>query len=369
MSPNLWGPRIPATCAQCGQQWQIAAETYAPSRPLICPNHPCSSSAVRLGKTLPGEIIRAQRLPVDQRPRRLDRIVWTDEEPPAPLVGIEQDFSNQMRFSCKRVWGLPGETLHFQEGELFIDGHLFQKSFDQMLSVAIPVCLLPGDSLACWDSKSHDSSDEIKPLSSDNWQQLGLLGAGQSLHWSFSQALGRCVTDDYIENQSTPRRLSQVDDLLLNVELEFVDSPESKSSLSITLFYQGQGYEISLLVPPHRQSQPQSVWFGGWDGLVHSRLNSLGQNEHVKTTLAQHYPATQFTIAVHQGTVRLRSLAVYRDLYLQLNERDPRAAERKEFHLPQDHYFVLGDNLPISQDSRQSIANLRRQQIWGVVTD
>jgi hypothetical protein len=60
---------------------------------------------------------------------------------------------------------------------------------------------------------------------------------------------------------------------------------------------------------------------------------------------------------------------VHRDLYLQVDQRDPRNGFHAPVRLPENHYYVIGDNLPISIDSRNGLGLIDRSRIIAVVSN
>ncbi len=66
-------------------------------------------------------------------------------------------------------------------------------------------------------------------------------------------------------------------------------------------------------------------------------------------------PASPVAIGALGGSMKVRGLRIYRDLFytgsLALGPRRPFGVDRP-YHLGADEFFVLGDNSPVSNDSR-----------------
>lgn len=398
MAPHLWGPSRICTCGRCGQSWRIAAETYSPTIPVKCPNCnvPCEA-----GPIAPGDQVEAQAIDSNAPIRRLQCVIFGSSKIARDTTKtFEGDSGN-----CKRVWGLPGEEINFEDGELTIDGKLYQKSLDELLEVAIPVCSLPEDRFSYWRFYPREAEGETKrenPTSdgqktpelastversiplvwregdrvvwcyNQNYQQNP--GASTDLSTmpttieSVSQAKCQSVIDDYVFDHSTPRRLSAVDDLLTIINLE--DSQTSTDAvLEIRSTYKREQFSFELDLTPQKH-QPRQIAFAVFDHQIQGSIGfSDGKRENYKMQGGRpiESPVTTIELFVKRGQIGAQTLQVLRDLYLQQNERDPANFDSSPVRLGANEFFVMGDNLPISQDSRNGLGLIKRHNIQAVL--
>lgn len=398
MAPHVWGPSQFCTCDRCGQSWRIVAETYSQTIPLNCPNCqlPCEAGPIN-----PGDLVVAQAVDSDATVRRLQCVIFGssrfDSESKKPL--------DSNPWNCKRVWGLPGEEIDLKNGELVIDGKHYQKSMAELLEVAIPVCSLPEDRFSYWqfyprttegekriENSTRESMKPPEHASKDNRTIPLMWREGDRVVWCYNQneprilgatndlstltstieAVGRercqSVFDDYVFDHSTPRRLSAVDDLLTIIDLE--DSQTTTDAvLEIRSTYKREQFSFELDLKP-KEHQPRQIAFAVFDHQIQVSVGfSDGQFELYKMQGGRpvESPVTTMELVVKRGQIGAQSLHVLRDLYLQQNERDPANFDSSPVLLGSNEFFVMGDNLPISQDSRNGLGLVPRQAIQAVL--
>ncbi len=405
MVPFIWGPSRLCTCDRCGQRWRIAAETYSQTIPLTCPNCqlPCEA-----GPIAPGDQVAAQEIDSDAPIRRLQCVIFGSSR-------IDRDSNKTLEgelWNCKRVWGLPGEEIDFRNGELMIDGKLYQKSLAELLDVAIPVCSVPQDRFRYWrfypkkakaDENQTNSTSESQKVA----EQAARIDRSIPLVWREGDRIAWCynpssqqsiagssdssttpsttfpnppttenteqddcqsVVDDYIFDHSTPRRLSKVDDLLTIIQLE--DSQTSTDAiLEIRSTYKREQFSFEVDLRPQKR-QPQEIAYAVVDSQILVSVSfSDGNRDLFKMQGGQaiESPMTTIELVVKRGQIGAQSLHVLRDLYLQQNERDPANFVSSPVRLGANEYFVIGDNLPISKDSRNGLGIIKRQDIQAVL--
>ncbi len=135
MAPTIIGRHSHIKCQSCGLEFDVCAPNRTLERnPIaalaateaICPN--CFQSTA-----VPSEapILNGDRFVVDKlaTPKRWDNVAyWTQEPLARPRVAY-----------CKRLVGLPNESLAIVDGDIFIDGHRLVKKPDELLDLWIPV--------------------------------------------------------------------------------------------------------------------------------------------------------------------------------------------------------------------------------------
>lgn len=390
MAPHVWGPSRTCTCGQCGQSWRIAAETYSPTIPVNCPNCNVPREA---GPIAPGDQVDAQAIDSDAPVRRLQCVIFGSSR----IAGDTKKTLEGDPWNCKRVWGLPGEEIDFENGELMINGKLYQKSLDELLEVAIPVCSLPEDRFSYWRFYPREAEDEKKigNSTSDSQKTPGHASTvdrsiplvwreGDRIAWCYNpsyqqnpgassdESVGKAeyqsVLDDYTFDHSTPRRLSAVDDLLTIINLE--DSQTSTNAvLEIRSTYKREQFSFELDLTPQKH-QPRQIAFAVFDHQIQASIGfSDGKRENYKMQGGRpiESPVTTIELFVKRGQIGAQNLQVLRDLYLQQNERDPANFVSPPVRLGANEFFLMGDNLPISQDSRNGLGLIKRQAIQAVL--
>jgi hypothetical protein len=423
MAPGLMGPHYPADCSQCGQVWSVAAETYDSGRAVACPV--CGATDTGLG-----DLVRGQRVSLvtkfdppdcdrlDGQPaetgetdsesalQRLDRIVFQSG----------QSLEGQSEWVCKRIWGLPGESVALRNGQLWIDGQMFRKTFGQLTQVMIPVSRFPEDSRSHWSPLQPERSCE-------EWIEIR---AGESLRWDYESPVlssqsglpasslptsslpepvqaptkpllkaPEGVLDDYWLNHSTPRNLLPVRDLLLSIEFSqqtdakpsAEPSAEPSAIVEVACRYWGHlvkvqcsFFEESAVASRRGQGRsdkasvieawnPQRLFLGGWDGRLwvqwDDRPPILLKQLEASDFPSGHEEITQFSICAVRGVCRVQSLRMYRDLYLRQDERHAEHSVDPAVELSCEEVYVLGDNLPLSIDSRNGLGAIDISTIHG----
>ncbi|MBX3420638.1 MAG: hypothetical protein KF752_03685 [Pirellulaceae bacterium] len=313
-------------------------------------------------------------------------------------------------WTCKRVWGLPGESIQLRDGELWVNGSMFRKNMLQFLQVAIPVADLPGPGTLYWHRGRSEQSDSAWQSVQHLWATEAsaasteiVLQAGDELRWLYRQQWSstgtepalpsalvcQSVLDDYPINHGMPRNLVPVDDLLLTIGFASAEQETPSSNVAsarVECLYRGHSYDVlcdfgselttevaagqaALWQAASRPQQvlknPGQLMIGGWDGYAWARADS-GEAFELPDR-ARPPDVTSFRIQALCGVIRIGSLQVHRDIYLRDNERDPSNGATPATVIGANQYYVLGDNLPASVDSRNGLGCIDRSQIIGQV--
>ncbi len=122
MEPGLRGERQVAYCPGCSSETEFATDSFVAGQVFPC--EACGRSMQLGRKVLPAEV-QVEMLSPRQSLRRLERVVLLEPDSP--------------RAEVKRLVGFPHEKLAFLDGDLYVQGTLFQKNLDQFLEQAIQV--------------------------------------------------------------------------------------------------------------------------------------------------------------------------------------------------------------------------------------
>jgi signal peptidase I len=291
-------------------------------------------------------------------PERGDLVAFRESDPP-------------LRLAVKRVVGLPGERLSIRHGDLYVDGLLVRKSLEQLRSLAVLV---------------HDSAYEPPPEQDlDFGWRPAVLPSGWSRQadgWAF-QPLGaqagdglvyaREIADDYGYNRGRTNVPHRAGDLLLVCTLQsdwrggaltfMMAGGEDRFTVRLSSSERNgrlarNGRDVAGFALPVA-AYARGVRFE----LAHcDRQILLAVDRQVVLEYAlpdparagslRDRPVPHLALASEGMAVTGCRLQLYRDLhYTGPNPLD--AAWAFPGPVPPGHVFVLGDNVPISVDSRQ----------------
>jgi signal peptidase I len=381
MAETLRGAHYLLSCDDCGFPCRYDADRPPTDDRAVCPN--CGDVMHSLGRAVlrPGQRVLIDRLAYQFRPPcRGDRIAFRSSQDP--------DY-----FEVKRVAGLPGERISIRQGDIYADDRIVRKTLRQLRDVAVLV---------------HDSGFEPRQTVDlpARWRADAAATAGGAAwsyhHWRcFASPLPRSaaspVLDNYGYNQNESRQLHVVRDLLLacrlrtsghgTLQLRLADGQDSFRADMALETHQANVYrnERRLVTAP----LPRAAWardvkleFALCDRQVllavdgqtvvcepyeapalatggnpcAARDDEVGRG-FVRSSSGEAELVRQqgqaVTIGASGMSLDLHRLQVFRDLHY----LDPQGlgldwiAPAK---LEPDEVLVLGDNVPVSRDSRHS---------------
>jgi signal peptidase I len=386
MAETLLGVHREVVCADCGRRFTYGAEAPELARRAVCPNCGYTADDLQTLPDLDGDRLLIDRAAFSLRPPRRWEIAALRHPRHADQILV------------KRVVGLPGESIEIRDGDVFADGQIQRKNlaeqhalailvhdadFRPMLDPAIPSRWRPERRDSRWNSAaegfSHPAAPENEPI---DWLVYH--------HTRRGAGIKSPVTDVCGYNQSQPRREEDVHamaDLLLSFRLAILSG---RGQFRVRADDGGKPFEIRLHFDENRRGQfsyelyrggesiPRQV--GGWDVAVGEHLVEASLIDHQfllafdgETVVTWPYERpsqpspTPLAIGLQGLEATVRSLRVYRDVYY-TQPVGIRAATSKgtvpfsltrklgqspgQVRLADDEYFVLGDNSPISDDSR-----------------
>ncbi len=390
MAPTWIGPARQAVCEECGYRFLVDDATYSWEFPTRC--RCCGGQCTVADRVIPGQTASIQAVASPREIQRLDAIVFKTE--------------GETQSTVKRVWGLPGESIELRSGELWVGGHLFQKDMQQLKAICVNISHFPSDRVSHWEFKINSEPDGVvvpiervaKSITPhDPVTQAIRISAGHAIRYShripapigqYSKMQSSRILDDYEINQGSSVALHSIDDFLVNAQLK--ELPRDLTGL-VRLHYRGFDYEMhlsstidfvppqakkisldkhgALVLPPAREMafatcdgrllvslamergrQDWIVELGGQTIAVDTRSKSREQLSPCPT--AKLSATSPIEISVQRGQLIVTQLAVARDLWLGARHpRDDRWLAKEP--IPSHHFWVLGDNLPISLDCRE----------------
>jgi hypothetical protein len=382
MAPALVGGHYRVKCADCSFIFAASADDVPKNERACCPNCGYQNNDLREEDLVLGQRVVIDRWPlVRGRPRVGDVVAAVDPRTPGEMV-------------VKRVAGLPGQRLGVRRGDLLADGEVVRKSLAELRKVRVLV---------------HDNRFEPKSLGlSDRWSSArpgtdwhpAMFGYWNThppekefdwleyQHWACvasprPRTKPSPVLDNDAFNQGLSREQHAVPDVQLSCrmralgkgkfalaavdgvqrfEAEF-DPGEKKVRL------RAKGVEVAeedLAVRFDRR--PVQFDFGLCDGQVLLTVAGREIFRHPYVRPAGHAPETLHPLAIGTSgmSIEVSELKVWRDLYY-LDPADTGADWEAERPLAAGSYALLGDNIPVSIDSRQWSQGVAGDSIRGIV--
>ena len=388
MAPTLMGLHRELTCSNCKKSFAVGMDEQGRSARPLCPN--CGSSAIDDALTVDrnGDRLLVQKYLYDLRkPRR-----WE--------VAVFQNPGDPSQAYVKRIVGLPGESIRIHEGDVYIDGRIAQKNLVEQRATRQLVFdndYVPADSdrYPRWTFRSgnrggvqgpsgwraEDSrffrEPEVSAADRIDWLEYR--------HWDPERAAYGPVRDFCGYNGGEARRINRVNDLMVEADVAVGPGIES---LSIRFRTHGDWLTVTLPTDPATPCEVRRagriVWTSGsrtkvlpvsavasWrsvrlEASVIDRCLTLAIDgspifpplDLSEMSSAGDFGASASPIALGvlgEGAARISGLKIYRDVYytddISGGARRPFAVD-EPYELGPGEYFVLGDNSPVSNDSR-----------------
>ncbi|WP_205678764.1 signal peptidase I [Aquisphaera insulae] len=391
MAPTLLGHHRELTCPNCRFTFVIGLDEEGHQPHAVCPN--CGKDGLDgvAAVECNGDRVLVQKFLFDFRsPRRWEVAVFHFPGDPTQAY-------------VKRVVGLPGESVQVRGGDVYIDGRIARKTPAELQAMQILVHdgrFVPDDSdrFPRWD---YLRGWPRRPLPT-GWRREGTAFVHEPVsripgvyepedwlqyhHWD--PVLGRYgpVRDHYAYNGGDLGADNTIPDLALDASLELGADVDS---LSVRLRSGGDRFVVRLPVNEAGESRtPVQVARNGrrvtirsvvdpfqgagpapWPrtvrleaSVVDHRLRVAIDGQPLFEPIDYDDPTSgpppdesPVAIGVRGGRVAVRDLKLYRDVYYTSTlggiPRHPHGVT-EPWTLGPDDYFVLGDNSPVSSDSR-----------------
>lgn len=353
MAPTVYGNHAACRCPSCGRTVDLGIEAVESPPPAgRCPYCAADLSVANLPVT-PGDRLLVLKNAFSYRsPRRFEPIVFfLPGERAQPFV--------------KRVVGLPGEEIQISDGDVVVNGTVARKDWSRFQSVRLPV-------------PTHGAADSEHP----GWREIGerhvadTRGASQDAVLQIAHR-DRDGFESPVRNELSYNGLRLrsddeiVKDLVLSLELRM--SPQGQWTIAYLgrklheykLVLDGtdriarvfDGDALLATAPIHRLDG-LNLSFGVVDQSLRLAIGDRevlavplqwkGEQDEVSLT------SRPFALVASGAMVEIRGLRIDRDIHysqkLQGGYRP--TGVYAPYKIPEDSYFVLGDNSPISQDSR-----------------
>ncbi len=392
MTPSFWGPHRLAICTQCRQQQRLLVDAYDPNLPSIC----ClCGHACKVQQTIQqGDVAEIVPIGPTHSIERFDVVMINSEalSPSSLQTHQATDYApltNSMPNKVlKRVWGLPGETIEFRNGEVWVDGEVLRKSLSQLWSVSIPVSHYPQDQIFHWIANrirgpQQKTSDVVagKPISGLSIPSNGMLEYRHKRALrtpNGTRLVDSPFNDDSYFNQNSTRAFHPVCDYMVMLRIR-TPLPNTSSSLPELQWSIDLEPTNSLVLSCDRPvsiatATSISIRARKWltAAVCDGRLLAQSDLAEESRTLEPLVYASQGSSSetrprlenYSNNPIEIEEISIARDLWLEGGKTqviDP--ATRTDQN---SGYYLLGDNLPLSVDSRvPDFGRIQRASIIG----
>lgn len=363
MAEHLLGAHRQITCAECRFAFRCDVARDPPLGEAVCPNCGYPSNPIRAAELHPGECVLIDRWAyLAGRPARGDLVAFR-----APPDG--------QRLSVKRVVGLPQESLTIRDGELFVDGAILRKTIREGTDRAIVVhddACRPPNLPERWQADRQPNGWNATPVGYTFHPPAGADATSfdwlMYRHWRcyagpYERTEEVPVADQDSYNQGLSRSLREVIDVFFRCHIFLganavvaLLAHDGRECFQVNIeadrwrLFRGEHVLLERLWPSPRPSAPANceLVFGLLDQQVILAVDGteLVRYPYDPSDRPRQPTSRPLGIGARGGVIAVERLAVYRDVYYR------NAWPTAEFHLRPDEYLVLGDNVPVSEDSR-----------------
>ncbi len=378
MAPSFKSAHSIASCEECGFEFACDLVTTGGERSVsvICGNCGCQS----IEKIVPRSADRVKLIP-GHPVNRWDVVA----------------FRRGDRVLVKRVVGLPGEKVDFCHGNLVIDGRVAEKPTD--ICHKVSTCVFDSRPVSP-AGNSMNFKERLVPREADVWEFTGpaLLHNAAATHgdvagkeFDFLDYRHRkCykhsgdpsalveVDDSNPFNQSIRRSTHAVDELEVRVEAAFAQKGSIQirrqttegSIIATVKFSQDKTVDLSLTRKAWGDAKTLKregvkvsdgdvvVALVNYDDLIHLFINEMkgvgpirlepaDNAERLRIDLSKPFVSVGVS---RKDSITIRRISIWRDWYLY--QQAPKPSVNLPLQLSDQGYYVVGDNLPVSEDSR-----------------
>jgi signal peptidase I len=381
MAPTLLGWHRELVCPNCGCPYDVGIDEGGRAGPAVCPN--CGeadldrSAAVECG----GDRVLVQKFLYDFRaPKRWEVAVFHFPGDPSQAF-------------VKRVAGLPGESIRIADGDVYADGQIVRKALEDQRAMRILVHdsrYEPRDAdrfprwsfRSGWGYRSERTGWSRSERGFEHRPRKGI-GPGDWIiyrHWDPANRRYGPIRDFYAYNGGDLPADNEVADLGLEAKMTVESSVDAISAAlrsgadqfvvripvklrgEVELEHNGRRVPLSGYRHPFQDAGrwPRTVTLeaSAFDRRVTVALDGQLLFEPYDYDRPRPGPSAgeiPIGVGVEGGDLVVQELRIFRDVhYTATLAGMPRQGHsvQSDVTLGPDEYFVLGDNSPVSNDSR-----------------
>lgn len=389
MAPYLLGFHKQVVCPDCRLPFAVGVpvDTETDTNgPVACPNCGQAHIDLSLVPRNEGDQLLVQKFAyLFRRPKRWEVVVFQNPNQPTQAY-------------VKRVIGLPGEEIQVRAGDLWINGELARKNLAEQRSTRMVVSALkyrPSDREELrWQLENgwQTTPDgfmfdpDFAAMAGDAGNRMSVTYHGTAPKHSMSSSVTDSAqlwpTDEYAYNGlNEASQRYRVRDLMLAMQIEL---HSGRGSMTWALSDGAQTFEVSLAAgerelrlfidgveePDQRVKLSGTMWqrkrlvemslfdrqlLFALDGeVIYQRpleplvLPAKNVEDSAKNPVLEDAQPVRFD--ARDLHVSVSDLTLYRDVYY--TRGDGRHGVNEPYRLSADEYFFLGDNSPVSLDSR-----------------
>ena len=313
MAPTLLGEHQIAKCVACGLDWPI--EISDEGKPVTCFH--CGARATVANGAHAASVVVVHAHEYVDAARSIS----------APLrIGDVVAISGEDMMRIKRIIALPGDLVELNAASLLVNGKTIHESMreNEDLNFPVPVLLFEMDNrreVSRWRGEGWQRNEQrVWTSKAQSW----LVYHHRSIHQRNQPS---CIWDDYPYNADLSRKLQ----------------PAKRLALKAKVVCKGHGrLEVVFWIDDRMLGVTCDV-----NGQCDLNISS---NDAVAVEVASLSAEAPVAIRVLEGSVQFSCLQLARQIEYRLRPHDDRAGY--PIRLGSREYFVVGDNVPVSFDSR-----------------